>query len=221
MRIRLDVSGMLQRAVPSGVTPEEITALAPRLAAVHQALLEDAKRGILGFRELEAQRAERERVTAWANETAAATEDVVVLGIGGSALGALALRTALLPRDWNARSESRRGGRPRLHVLDNVDPRSVRDTLGGVELARSRFLVVSKSGSTAETMAQYVAVRERLAAARLDAGRHLAFVTDPERGVLRRPRSEPAITIGTLAAARAPRCNSNPFAARIGHNADL
>ena len=198
MRIRLDVSGMLRHAVPSGVTPEEITALAPRLVAVHQALLEDAKRGILGFRELEAQRAERERVTAWANETAAATEDVVVLGIGGSALGALALRTALLPRDWNARSESRRGGRPRLHVLDNVDPRSVRDTLGGVELARSRFLVVSKSGSTAETMAQYVAVRERLAAARLDAARHLAFVTDPERGVLRRIAVEDGIPAFTI-----------------------
>lgn len=193
MRIRLDLSGMLRRASPTGITPEAIAALAPRLHAAHQGLLADAKRGVLGFRELEAQRAERERVAAWARETAAATEDVVVLGIGGSALGAVALRTALLPRDWNARPESRREGRPRLHVLDNVDPRSVRDVLAGVALERARFLVVSKSGSTAETMAQYLFVRAQLAAARLDPARHLAFVTDPEKGVLRRIAREEGI----------------------------
>ena len=193
MRIQLDVSGMMRRAVPSGPTPEALDALAPRLLAAHQALLDDAKRGILGFRELEAQATERERVKQWATETVAATDDVIVLGIGGSALGAHALRTALLPRDWNARSAARRDGRPRLHVLDNVDPRSVRDLLGGVELAHSRFLVISKSGSTAETMAQYVAVRERLAAARLDLTRHIAFATDPEKGVLRRIAAEEGI----------------------------
>lgn len=193
MRIRLDLSGMMQRAVPTGATPDGLEALAPHAAAAHQGLLADAKRGVLGFRELEAQRAERERVQAWAAAAAGTHEDVVVLGIGGSALGALALRTALLPRDWNARSSARRDGRPRFHVLDNVDPRSVRDLLDGVELARARFLVVSKSGSTAETMAQYVAARSRLTAARLDLSRHLVFVTDPAKGALRRIAAEEGI----------------------------
>jgi glucose-6-phosphate isomerase len=109
-----------------------------------------------------------------------------VLGIGGSALGATALRTALLPRDWNARTLEAREGRPRFHVLDNIDPRSVRGLLGLVDLKRTRFVVISKSGSTAETMSQYLAVRAALTGAGLYPPNHLVFVTDPEKGVLRR-----------------------------------
>ncbi len=187
--IRLDVSGMLRTAVPSGVAPGDLEALAGRLATAHDASIGasvgKADRGAYGFLELEAQQAERARVQAWARDHATSLDDVVVLGIGGSALGAVALRTALLARDWNAMGTEARGGRPRLHVLDNVDPRSVRALLDGVHMPRTRFLVVSKSGSTAETMSQYLAVRAALRAASLPARDHLAFVTDPERGVLR------------------------------------
>jgi glucose-6-phosphate isomerase len=185
MTIQLDVSGMLARAVPHGASPDRITSLAPRLAAAHAGLMADVAKGILGFREFEAQAAERARMQAWAAAHREGLEDVVVLGIGGSALGAVALRTALLPRDWNARTRAQRGGRPRLHVLDNVDPRSVRGLLELVDLPRARFLVISKSGSTAETMSQYVLIRERLAAAGIAAKDALAFVTDPAKGVLR------------------------------------
>ena len=185
MTIQLDVSGMLARAVPHGASPDRITSLAPRLAAAHAGLMADVAKGILGFREFEAQAAERARMQAWAAAHREGLEDVVVLGIGGSALGAVALRTALLPRDWNARTKAQRGGRPRLHVLDNVDPRSVRGLLELVDLPRTRFLVISKSGSTAETMSQYVLIRERLAAAGIAAKDALAFVTDPAKGVLR------------------------------------
>ncbi len=185
MTIRLDVSGMLARAVPHGASPDRIASLAPRLAAAHAGLVADAARGILGFRELEAQASERARVLEWAAAQRGALDDVVVLGIGGSALGAVALRTALLPRDWNARTKEQRGGRPRLHVLDNVDPRSVRGLLELVDLRRARFLVISKSGSTAETMSQYVLLRERLKAAGIPPKDAIAFVTDPVKGVLR------------------------------------
>jgi glucose-6-phosphate isomerase len=191
--IRLDVSGMMRSAVPTGATPEGLAAMAPRLRELHDGMLADAKRGILGFRELEAQGAERDRVLGWAHAVAPSCQDVVVLGIGGSALGALALRTALLPRDWNTRSAESREGRPRLHLLDNVDPRSVRGLLDLVDLTHTRFLVISKSGSTAETMSQYLAVRERLGSARLEARDHIAFVTDPEKGVLRRIAREEGI----------------------------
>lgn len=193
MTIHLDVAGMLARAVPGGASPERIADLAPRLAAAHAGLLADAARGILGFREFEAQAAERQRVIAWAEANRAGLEDVVVLGIGGSALGAVCLRTALLPRDWNARTKAQRGGRARLHVLDNVDPRSVRGLLEIVDLAHTRFLVISKSGSTAETMSQYLLVRERLQAAGIPAKDAIAFVTDPAKGVLRRVAQEDGI----------------------------
>lgn len=185
MTIRLDVTGMLRRAVPSGLTDEGLAALAPRLEAAHAGLLADAARGILGFREFEAQAEERARVLAWARTVDGTCDDVVVLGIGGSALGAVALRTALLPRDWNARTVAQRGGRPRLHVLDNVDPRGVRGVLDQVDLRRTRVLVISKSGSTAETMAQYLLIRACLDAEGIAPKDALAFVTDPAKGVLR------------------------------------
>ncbi|MBX3133538.1 MAG: glucose-6-phosphate isomerase [Gemmatimonadaceae bacterium] len=186
MTIRLDVSGMLRAAVPSGPDADALSALAPRLQSAVAGAQAMAARGVLGFRELEAQATERQRVSDWASSARPGLDDVVVLGIGGSALGAVCLRTALLPRDWNARSSAQRNGRPRLHVLDNVDPRSVAGLLDLVNLPRTRVLVISKSGSTAETMAQYLLVRDRLRAAGLPLREHLAFITDPEKGALRR-----------------------------------
>ena len=193
MTIRLDVSGMLAQAVPQGATSSQLKDLGPRLLLAHEEMLAIAGRGTLGFRELERQSAERDRVIAWARAAAPRFDDIVVLGIGGSALGAVALRSALLGRDWNALSREQRGGRARLHVLDNVDPRSVRAVLETLPLGRTLFLVISKSGSTAETMSQYLAVRERLRAASLPLTEHLAFVTDPEVGVLRRIAADEGI----------------------------
>jgi glucose-6-phosphate isomerase len=186
MTIHLDVSGMLKAAVPSGPDVAAIDAMAPKLKAVAEGARAMEAKGVLGFRALEAQAAERARVLDWAASARRGLDDVIVLGIGGSALGAVCLRTALLPRDWNARTKEQRGGRARLHVLDNVDPRSVTGLFDMVDLSRTRVLVISKSGSTAETMAQYLYVRDRLRAEGLPAREHIAFVTDPVKGSLRR-----------------------------------
>ena len=59
--------------------------------------------------------------------------DVVVLGIGGSALGPIALRTALRPPQWNLLDDAARLGKPRLHVLDNVDPANISALLGRLD----------------------------------------------------------------------------------------
>ena len=69
------------------------------------------------------------------------TDTLVVDGIGGSALGALALETALA------------SGRARLKILDNVDPEQVHAALADLDPKRTAVNVVTKSGSTAETMA--------------------------------------------------------------------
>jgi glucose-6-phosphate isomerase len=70
-------------------------------------------------------------------------------------------------------------------VLDNVDPRTITAVLSIVALPRTMFVVISKSGGTVETLAQYLVVRDRLAREGLDVARHLAFVTDPVKGALR------------------------------------
>ncbi len=114
-------------------------------------------------------------------------ENLVVLGIGGSALGNVALQRALNPPFYNLTPAGRRGG-PRLFVMDNIDPATLGnllDLLDG-ELDRTVFNVISKSGETAETASQFMIVR-RLLKDRLGdrfAGRIVA-VTDAARGTMR------------------------------------
>jgi len=185
MTIDLDFAHMMYPVIAGGPADDEWQSLAARFAQVHEEVARDAAKGRYGFAEIDAQAAEHDRVLAFARERAGLYDDIVVLGIGGSALGAIALRTALLDSDWNARSAGARGGRPRLHVFDNVDPRTIVARLDALDLARTLFLCISKSGGTAETMAQYLVVRARLDAASLPAAKHLVFITDPSKGLLR------------------------------------
>ena len=118
------------------------------------------------------------------------TDNLVVLGIGGSALGNIALHSALRPANWNLLPRATRGG-PRLFVLDNVDPVFAGDVLDEVrrddpDLSRTVFNVISKSGETAETASGFMIVRAMLAEARGDdAARHIVAITDPRQGTMR------------------------------------
>lgn len=192
MPIRLDYTNMMAPAIDGGITAGEWEEIGPRFASAHAAVAGLHGDGVLGFLDLPDDRALHEQSTAFAARVrrrtgADALADVVVLGIGGSALGPIALRTALRPPQWNLLDEAARGGNPRLHVLDNVDPANISALLARLDLRRSLFVVTSKSGGTAETMAQYLVVRERLTSTLGDAmaRERLVFVTDPEKGALR------------------------------------
>jgi len=185
MTIRLDYTNMTAAAVGGGVPEEMWTSAADDFARAHAHVVEQHARGVLGFLDLPDDRALLASVQAFADRAAGRYDDVVVLGIGGSALGPIALRTALLPAGYNALGAEARGGVPRLHVLDNVDPRSIAALLATLALPRTLFVVTSKSGSTAETMAQFLVVVGRLRDAGLALGDHVVFVTDPAKGALR------------------------------------
>jgi len=122
-------------------------------------------------------------------------ENVVVLGIGGSALGTTTLRDALLGPHWNELDEEARDHYPRLYILDNVDPRTVAGLLDRLDLRRTLFNVVSKSGSTAETMSQYLVVEGRLneLLGEEPSRGHFLFTTDPKSGILRKIANEEGI----------------------------
>ncbi|HJU88613.1 MAG TPA: glucose-6-phosphate isomerase [Gemmatimonadaceae bacterium] len=194
MTIRLDYSHMLAQHVEGG-----LDAATWRTASEHLArALGEAKRlesqGILGFMEIVSRPHDLTELKKFADGVGQAFSDVVVLGIGGSALGTIALRSALRSPRWNELDDERREFYPRLHVLENVDPVTVGELLGRMELGRTLFIVISKSGGTAETMAQYLIVRERLER-ELGNGfqRHLVFITDPEKGALRKIAREERI----------------------------
>ncbi len=94
--------------------------------------------------------------------------DLVQVGIGGSDLGPRALYLALAAYKIPGR---------RVHFISNVDPDDAAATLSGLDLAKTLVNVVSKSGSTLETMTNEELVRKAFAEAGLEPNRHFLAVT--------------------------------------------
>jgi transaldolase/glucose-6-phosphate isomerase len=96
---------------------------------------------------------------------------VVLLGMGGSSLGAEVLAAALGPGS----------GHPALLVLDSTDPGQIRTTEGKIDIARALFIVSSKSGTTLEPtiFKQYFYERAAQLAGRESAGEQFIAITDP------------------------------------------
>ncbi len=189
MPLSIDFTNMMAGPLPNGagITDAQWAYGASRFQDAHVRVLARYAAGTLGFIDLPTEEPRVDAILAMAGRFGGTVDHVLLLGIGGSALGPIALRSALCPPHWNELDDAARGGHPRLHVLDNVDPVTIAATLARLPLARSLVLVVSKSGGTVETMAQYLIVREALEAALgVDAARsRLVFVTDPEVGALR------------------------------------
>jgi glucose-6-phosphate isomerase len=96
----------------------------------------------------------------------AGATDVVVLGVGGSSLGGQTL--AQLAGVGVRGIEAFRHG-PRLHFLDNLDPATYAALLDALPLATTRFIAISKSGGTGETLMQTAAALSVVKAAGLSA----------------------------------------------------
>jgi glucose-6-phosphate isomerase len=187
--ICFDFDNLMAPGLPAGVDPDAFGGeMAAAFARAHARVQQQRAAGVLGFLDLPYARETVDEVTTLADGFAQWFEDVVVLGIGGSGLGARALEHALLGPFWNDLPPERRDHFPRLHVIDNPDPHTMLGLLDRVSVAKTLFNVVSKSGATAETMAQYLIAREAVAAAvGADRARgHFLFTTDPTSGVLRR-----------------------------------
>ena len=113
-------------------------------------------------------------------------ENILVLGIGGSALGGIAVTEALLKPYWNLLTEERREGLPRIFFLDNIDPDAISSLLDILDLKKTLVNVITKSGSTAETMSQFMIVKDRLEKELGDTYRYnFVATTDKKTGVLR------------------------------------
>ncbi|MCD8377848.1 MAG: glucose-6-phosphate isomerase [Candidatus Gastranaerophilales bacterium] len=113
-------------------------------------------------------------------------DNILVLGIGGSALGGIAVTEALLKPYWNLLSKEQRNGMPRIFFLDNIDPDCIGGLLGMLDLKRTLVNVITKSGSTAETMSQYMIVKDLLEKELGDDYRkNIVATTDKQTGILR------------------------------------
>ncbi|NKB19780.1 MAG: glucose-6-phosphate isomerase [Alphaproteobacteria bacterium] len=109
-------------------------------------------------------------------------DDVIVLGTGGSSLGGQTL-CRLADIGFGPRN-----GAPTLHFFDNVDPHSIAVMLERLALDRTGFLVISKSGSTAETMTQFLVCLKAVqnTVGPYEAAEHFTAITEPGDNLLRR-----------------------------------
>ena len=189
MALRLDDSLMTRDALDGvhGLDPALRPALAERFPAVQAEVRRRRAAGEYAHLTLGRQSAAVAAIQRWATEQFGRFDHILLLGIGGSALGPKAILTALKPPAWNEESRDRRDGWPTLTILENVDPVSVTAALDRLDPRRTIVNVISKSGGTAETLAQYLIVREWLdRALGADAARaHVVITTDPVKGALR------------------------------------
>jgi glucose-6-phosphate isomerase len=169
-----------------GVERARLGALRARFGDIQKEVRNRRGAGEYGFYNLVSQGPTVRAIRTFAEGLGQAHDHVLVLGIGGSALGTKALLNALRPPAWNELDDEGRDFFPRLTVLENIDPVSVAAALARIDPRRVLVNVISKSGGTAETMAQYLVVRAWLEQELGPAAyRHLVFTTDPARGALR------------------------------------
>ncbi|MCX8033217.1 MAG: glucose-6-phosphate isomerase [Thermoleophilia bacterium] len=186
-RLSVDISRcMAGGPEATAVTPRMLEGLLPRLEEARKVLLANAGKGPLGWMDLPQH--DPRPWAEFAKDTGERYDAVLVIGIGGSALGTIALGRALLPFFYNELSFEERGGRPRLYVLDNVDPEETAALLKRLRPERTLVNVVSKSGTTAESMAGLLVVKQVFEAAlgREALRSHFIFTTDPIDNALRR-----------------------------------
>ncbi|MCH7958928.1 MAG: glucose-6-phosphate isomerase [Candidatus Hydrogenedentes bacterium] len=180
----VNVSGARSAAIGAehGITPSDLKRLTPRIVEAHAAMNRDRREGRVGFYDLYRDRDALRTIQRLALEMGKhGHENLVVLGIGGSALGISTLMTALTPPLYNLRSRDERSGRPRVFVIDNIDPYTIHHVLQQCPPEKTLFNVISKSGATGETLAQLMIVLERLEAAlgKSRIAKHVVVTTGP------------------------------------------
>ena len=186
MSIKVNYNNMMQHALGArGISDAELNE-AQVLARSAHANAEAARgKGMQGWMDSPY---EQEEVVARINATAErirkTCENFVVLGIGGSALGPIAVFTALKHLYYNELPASVRKG-PRFYVVDNVDPERMNALFDVIDVNNTVFNVITKSGATSETMSQYLIITDMLRRRLGDKARqHIIATTSEFKGNL-------------------------------------
>lgn len=170
-----------------GVSEKELAALAPKIKELTKQMADDRKAGKLRFRDLPADEDMLDAIKSQVEHFRDRCDVLIVLGIGGSALGNIALQAALNPSTYNLMSDRTRPG-PQLFVLDNVDPEAIKAVVEHItpKIKKTIINVISKSGETAETASQFILFRDLL---QTKLGKkykeNILATTDPSEGTLR------------------------------------
>ena len=197
MRIRLDYCNVLAESVGdvNGISGENLDYMTEVGKKAHESLCRKRENGELGFMTLPDRNELLYDVRGCAKRLQKDFDAFVVIGIGGSALGNIALHTALNPPYYNELSQSERKGGLKVYFPDNIDPSLLKGLLNVLDLEKTVFNVITKSGSTAETLANFLVIREALVntVGEEKYPEHVVVTTDPEKGLLRKLAKEEGI----------------------------
>jgi glucose-6-phosphate isomerase len=177
--LRYDGNGLTREIIGGalGISDEDLADLEPRLSAALQAIVMQHETGALGF--LDSPMIDPAPIVDWARRRREdGFTDQVVIGIGGSSLGTRAILEAACDDDLAGLT---------THFAENIDPRSVSRLFAKLPLETTLFVVVTKSGTTLETMGQFWIAYELVcqAVGAEKAARHFVAITDPKQGALR------------------------------------
>jgi glucose-6-phosphate isomerase len=180
-----DISGCLDASAGFGLKEAELDVLLEAAEGALAELRSLHEAGTLPLLHLPAARADLDEMEEAAARLLKGASDIFILGVGGSSLGAQTL--AQIAGHGVPFAEGQRA-LPRIHFLDNLDALTMTQALASVPLKTARFLVISKSGSTAETVMQIKTAIETLKAEGLgdSINDHITMVTIPADTPLRR-----------------------------------
>lgn len=174
--MELDFSALSRISTTCGISPKEWKSYQSKISKYLQAISSREQ----GFVDVLTDEKIIVDIEKFAQNCRGKYTDIVLLGIGGSALGAKALRDIL-----------REKGAPTFHVLDNIDPVVIADLESQINIQKALFLVISKSGNTLETLTQYEYFSSRVSC------ENFVFVTGTE-GTLRKIAKTKNIPVFTV-----------------------
>jgi glucose-6-phosphate isomerase len=153
---RLDITGCLETAIAGyGLTSAELEATCKGLEPGFRQLQVEARTGSLALLAITRQEEDLKTARQAFEALCEGASTIIFFGTGGSGLGG---QTLAQVAGWNIPGVSMPNPktRPRTRFYDNLDPSSLAGALSDTDLATARFVVTSKSGGTAETLAQAI-----------------------------------------------------------------
>ena len=187
-RIQFDFNNMMADTIGSehGITDRDIKNIELRASQFANKLKEERAAGGVQFLDLPYDKKMVAEILKVTKALKGKFKNLVVVGIGGSALGNVAIHTALNHSFYNMLSDQERKSLPRIFVLDNVDPDRFSGLMDIVKPEETVVNFITKSGTTVETMSQFLIIvkllQEKLGK---NYREHVITTTDSEKGTLR------------------------------------
>lgn len=180
---------LLHKVSEQGINQQELESYKQKFVEIHNIINKKIKNEtlMLGWAKLPYENPEVPKILKMVSEVKNKFDTLLVLGIGGSALGNIALQTALRDKFWNSLSKQQRKGYLKLYVFDNVDPDTAKSLLNHIDIKKTLINVISKAGDTAETLATFFIFYNELVkkVGKEKAKKHIIITTGPKTGFLR------------------------------------